>query len=106
MIHHVASRILAAYSGTGVFAFIFQTILVAGTLGIEYALGTTGFVRIADVLGQTSALAVVAYSVRAARRESARIRGRWFCNCKDEAFALRIYTSRSNAASVSVVRKN
>jgi len=90
VIYHVASRVLAAYSGTGIFAFIFQAGLVAGTLGIEDALGTTRFVRIADVLGQTSALAVIAYGVRTARRESARIRGWWYCNCGNGIFALQI----------------
>lgn len=80
MVHHVALCILAAYSRTGILAFILQAGLVARTFRIQNAFGTTGFVRIADVLGQASALATIAYGVWTARGQSTRIRGRCYCN--------------------------
>lgn len=66
VIHHVASRVLTAYAGTRIFAFVFQTSFVARTFGIENALGTTAFVRIAEVLGQAFAFAIFTYCVRTA----------------------------------------
>lgn len=84
MIHHVTLRVLATNSGTGVLAFVLQAGFVARALRIENAFRTTGLVRIADVFGQTSAFTVVAYGVRAARRLSTRIKGRWHRNCNKE----------------------
>lgn len=92
MVHHVALCILAAYSRTGILAFILQAGLVARTFRIQNAFGTTGFVRIADVLGQASALATIAYGVWTARGQSTRIRGRCYCNWWNDA-ALREWIS-------------
>lgn len=63
MIHYIALRVLAAYSGTRILAFVLQAGLVAGTFRIEDALGTTGFIRITDILGQASTFTIIAYGI-------------------------------------------
>lgn len=63
MIHDVASRILTAYSGTGIFALILQTSFIARTFGIENTFGTTSFIRITDVFGQAFTFTVITYGV-------------------------------------------
>lgn len=68
VIHYVALGVLAAYSGTRVLAFVLQACFVAGTFRIKDAFGTTGLIRITDVLGQASAFTIVAYGVWTTRR--------------------------------------
>lgn len=64
VIDYVALRVLAAYSGTRILAFVFQASFIAGTFRIKNTFGTTGLIRITDVLGQASAITIIAYGVR------------------------------------------
>ena len=51
VIDYVALRVLAAYSRTRILTFVLQTSFIAGTFRIKNTFGTTGFIRITDVLG-------------------------------------------------------
>lgn len=61
MIDHAAHRVDATNSDTGINALGVHTSLIRAAVGIEYTLGTTALVRIAEVAlaadaGQTSTL--------------------------------------------------
>lgn len=74
MIYYVAICGLAARSNTRVLTFIANASFVSRAFGTEDTLGSTTFVRIARVLGQTFANTIaVAVSIWATRRRIARI---------------------------------
>ena len=50
VIDYVALRVLAAYSGTRILAFVLQTSFIASTFRIKNTFGPTGLIRITDVL--------------------------------------------------------
>lgn len=77
MINDIANCVLPACSGTWIFALVLQASLVAWTFRIEDTFWSAGFIRIAEVLGQTLAVTVFAYRVRSTRRWAAWVADRW-----------------------------
>lgn len=78
MIDHVAEGVLSASSGAWIDAFVSYARFVVWTVCTEYAFGTTTDVWVSRVFGYAGANAVVAFSVRPARRLAARVCYRFY----------------------------
>lgn len=73
VVDDVAESVLTASPRAGILALVPETGLVARTLQVEDTFWATSFVRVADVLWQTFALAVRAYRVWPTGRWTARV---------------------------------
>lgn len=68
MLTHLTDGADAAGAYTGIHALIAHTSLVAGTVRVQYTLGTTTHIGITLELGQTRALSIIADCIGATRR--------------------------------------